>query len=35
VANSRLYVLTLVSKADLASRKQAIFNNIIGSFRPE
>ena len=35
VANDKLYILTLASKANLAERKRAAFNGIIGSFRPE
>ncbi len=35
LANAKLYVLTLATKADGAARKQAFFDKIIGSFRPE
>jgi len=35
LANDKLYVLTLASKADLADRKRPTFDKIIGSFRPE
>ena len=35
LANDKLYVLTLASKADWAERKQPTFDKIIGSFRPE
>ena len=35
LANDKLYVLTLATKVDGAERKRAIFDKIIGSFRPE
>ena len=35
IANDRIYVMTLVSPADQQAAKEPVFDQIIGSFRPE
>jgi len=35
IANDKIYVMTLVAPADQQAAKEPVFDQIIGSFRPE